>query len=349
MKLLRLLMAPAALGLLIVVATVAQVTSPAGARMTDAAGKFVDALTAEQKAKAVFPSDSPERLHWAFVPLQDAQKRPIRKGLRLEDMTAPQREAALALLRAGTSERGYKQATTIMSLENILHDLEKNGRNVRDPGWYFVSIFGTPAKTGKWGWRIEGHHLSLNYLIEDAQVAAATPAFFGANPATVRAGARQGLRAIPDVDDLARELFLSLDDSQRLLAEQPADKLPKKQFPEVDAHDAAKVGAPQGLAAGKMSEKQRATLDKLIHAYIDRLPGDVGQSELDRIDKAGAEKVHFAFAGGTEQGQPHTYRLQGPTFVAEFLNVQEDSANNPANHIHSAWRHLPKDFGLAAE
>ena len=349
MKLVRLLMAPAALGLLIVVATVAQITSPAGTRMTDAAANFRDGLTAEQKAKAVFPFDSPERLRWAFVPLQDAQKRPTRKGLRFEEMTAPQREAALALLQAGTSERGYQQATTIMSLESILRELEKGGGNVRNPGWYFVTLFGTPAKTGKWGWRIEGHHLSLNYVIADALVAAATPAFFGANPATVRDGARQGLRAIPDVDDLARDLFRSLDDTQRQLAEQPAEKLPRKLFPEVDAHEAAKVGEPQGLSAAKMNEKQRATLDKLIHAYIDRLPGDVARSELDRIQQAGPDKIYFAFAGGTDQGQPHTYRLQGPTFVAEFLNIQEDSAKNPANHIHSAWRHLPKDFGLGTE
>ena len=349
MKLVRLLMAPAALALLIVVATVAQVTSPAGTRITDAAVKFVDSLTAEQKAKAMFPVDSPERLHWAFVPLQDAKKQPTRKGLRLEEMTAPQREAALALLQAGTSERGYQQATTIMSLENILRELEKGGANVRNPGWYFVSIFGTPAKTGKWGWRIEGHHLSLNYLIEEGKVASVTPAFFGANPATVRDGPRQGMRAVPEVDDLARELFLSLDDAQKREAEQPAEKLPKKLLPEVDAHEAAKVGAAQGLPAAKMSEKQRATLDKLIHAYIDRLPGDVAQSELGRIQQAGADKIYFAFAGGTETGQQHTYRLQGPTFVAEFLNIQEDSAKNPANHIHSAWRHLPKDFGLAAQ
>jgi hypothetical protein len=349
MKSVRVLLAPAALGLLVVVATVAQVVSPAGTAMTDAGAKFIGSLDAEQKAKASYPFDSPERLKWNFVPLQDREKKPTRKGLRFEEMTAPQREAALGLLRAGTSDRGYQAATTIMSLENILKELEKGGTNVRNPGWYFVSVFGTPAKTGKWGWRIEGHHLSLNYEIEDGKVAAATPAFFGANPATVRDGPKQGLRAIPEVDDLAKELFLSLDDNQRQLAKQPADKLPRKQFPEVVNNDGAKVGTPAGVSADKMTEKQRATLDKLINAYLGRLPGDVAQAELDRIKKSGMEKVFFAFAGGTETGQPHTYRLQGPTFVAEFLNVQEDSAKNTANHIHSVWRHLPKDFGLSTD
>jgi hypothetical protein len=345
----RILVGSLALGLMAAVATVAQVTNPTGTRMVDAAKKFLDGLTAEQKAKAAFAYDSPERLHWAFVPLQDAQKQPLRKGLRLDEMTAPQREAAMALVQAGTSEHGYKQATTIMSLESILRELEKGGRIVRDPGWYFVSVFGTPGSSGKWGWRIEGHHLSLNYVVDGGKVGAATPAFFGANPAKVLAGPRDGLRAIPDVDDLARELYRSLDDAQRKIAEQAAAKFPKKQFPEIDAHEAAKVGEPEGVSAAKLNEKQRATLEKLIHAYTDRLPGDVAKAEMDRIQQAGMDKVCFAFAGGTEMGEPHTYRLQGPSFVAEFVNVQEDSAKNPANHIHSAWRHLPKDFGLGAE
>jgi hypothetical protein len=346
MKSARLLLAPLALGLLAVVATVGQVRSPAGQQMTEAAEKLLRGLSDEQKSKATFPFDSPERLRWNFVPLQDAQRRPTRKGLRFEEMTAPQREAALALLRAGTSDKGYRQATTIMSLENVLRELEKGGRNVRDPGWYFVTFFGTPAQTGKWGWRIEGHHLSLNYLIEDGKVAAVTPAFFGANPATVREGPRKDLRAVPDVDDLAKQLYQSLDPDQKQLAEKPATGLPRNQFPEVDANAATKVGEPQGVSVAKMTNAQKQTLEKLMHAYIDRLPGDVAKAELNRIQQAGMDKVCFAFAGGTETGQPHTYRLQGPTFVAEFLNVQEDSANNPANHIHSAWRHLPKDFGL---
>jgi hypothetical protein len=344
----RLLLASAAFGLVVAVATLGQVASPAGARMTEAARSLVDGLTADQRAKAVYPVDSPERLRWNFVPLQDAQRRPTRKGLRFEEMTAPQREAALVLLKAGTSERGYRQATTIMSLEDILHDLEKNGHNVRNPAWYFVSIFGTPEKSGKWGWRIEGHHLSINYLIDNGEVVSATPAFFGANPATVREGPRKGLRPIPDVEDLAKELYKSLDDKQRQQAQQSAAKMPRHQFPEVAAAPAAKVGEREGVPASAMTDAQRATLDKLVHAYLDRLPGDVGAAELDRIERAGMDKVCFAFAGGTEAGEPHTYRVQGPTFVAEFLNVQEDSANNPANHIHSVWRHLPKDFGLPA-
>jgi len=325
------------------VAYVAQLGGTTGPQMAEAAKKFLDTLSAEQRAKAAFAFDDGERLKWAFVPLQDRDKKPTRKGLRMEEMSATQRDAALALLRSGTSPAGYTAATTIMSLEAILKELEKNGANVRDPGWYFVSVFGAPGTTGKWGWRIEGHHLSINYTVENGQVASATPCFFGANPATVLDGPRKGTRAVPDVDDLAKELFLSLDADQRKLAEQP------KQLPEVDNNTATKVGPPVGIPAAKLNEKQRGTLTKLLEAYTNRLPQEIGHMELARATQAGLDKIYFAFAGGTEQGQPHTYRLHGPTFAAEFLNIQADSARNPANHIHSAWRHLPKDFALGAD
>ena len=343
MRLIRLGLATAALAVLASVAYVGQVAGTAGPAMVTAAQKFLDSLAPEQRAKAQMPYDSPERLKWAFVPLQDPERKPTRKGIRTEEMTAPQREAALALLKAGTSPGGYDKAVTIMSLESILNELEQGKGPVRNPEWYFFTVFGTPSKAGKWGWRVEGHHLSVNYTLEDGQVTAATPTFFGANPATVMAGLRQGTRAIPDCDDLARELFRSLDDSQRQLAEQ------KKPFPEIDNHEAAKVGAPVGVLASKLNAKQRETLEKLIHAYTSRLPEDVARVESDRLTQAGIDKVYFAYAGGLEQGEEHSYRLQGPTFVAEFLNVQADSARNRANHIHSAWRHLPKDFGLASE
>ncbi len=341
MRLIRLGLAMTAMAVLAGVAYVAQVANTSGTAMVTAAQKFLDSLNDQQKAKATMAFDSPERLKWAFVPLQDAMKQPTRKGLRMEEMTAQQREAALGLVQAGTSPDGYHKATTIMSLESILRELEKTGP-VRNPGWYFVSIFGTPAKTGKWGWRIEGHHLSLNFTIEDGRVTSATPSFFGANPATVMAGPRQGTRAIAEVDDLARELFRSLDDAQRQLALQP------KQFGEVEANTAVK-DQPKGVPASKLNAQQRATLEKLLHAYTGKMPADIARVEMDRITQAGLDKVTFAYAGGTQQGEPHTYRVYGPTFVAEFLNVQADSARNPANHIHSAWRHLPKDFGLAME
>jgi hypothetical protein len=317
---------------------------PAGARMTDAAERFLASLNADQKARAVFAFDDKERTNWNFVPLQDKQGKPTRKGLRLEEMTAEQKKLALELVRAGTSKDGFTQATTIMSLESILADLEKSrGGLVRNPEWYFFSVFGTPGKTGKWGWRVEGHHLSLNFTLDGNKVIGATPYFFGANPAEVKAGDRKGLRTLPEAEDFARDLFESLTDEQKKVAFQP------KQFPEIEqGKPIPNVGAPLGLPAAKMDDKQKAILQKLLKGYLGRMPPDVADVERAALLAAGVEKIHFAFAReDAKPGKPYTYRVQGPTFVIEFLNVQSDSANNPANHIHSAWRNVKGDFGTA--
>jgi hypothetical protein len=341
MKLLRVLLALMTLLVLAGLAHVRQVNEPPATRMAAAADQLFASLTAEQKGRAAFAFNDKERLNWHFVPLQDANRKPTRKGLPLQEMTDAQKEAARALLRAGTSPSGYTKATTIMSLEAILHELEKGGQSVRNPEWYFFAVFGTPSKTEKWGWRVEGHHLSINFTLEGGQVVAATPSFFGANPAVVKEGPRKGLATLADAEDLARELFTSLDAEQKKAAHQPA------QFKEVEGRTPApKAGPPKGLAAAKMTDKQKAVLVKLLRAYTDRMPPEVAQAEMDQVQKAGIDRVYFAFAGGSEPSQPHTYRIQGPTFVVEFLNVQADSAGNAANHIHSCWRNLAGDFGI---
>lgn len=341
MKMIRVAAAVLALAAVSGVAYLAKEKEPAGSRMADAAQKFLDGLTADQKAKATFAFDDKERTNWIFVPVQTADKKPGRKGLRLEEMTDEQKKSVLELVKTGTSDSGFKQAVTIMSLEAVLHDLEKNGAMVRNPGWYFVSIFGAPAKTGKWGWRIEGHHMSLNFTVADGKVQSATPAFFGANPAEFKFGERKGERVLPEVEDLARELFKSLDDEQKKTALQP------KHFGEpTDKSVSEKVGKPVGVAGAKMSEAQKATLTKLLKAYTARMPEDVAQAQWKSVTDGGIDAVYFAYTGSAEPGQGYTYRVQGPSFIVQFLNVQADSAKNPANHIHSAWRELPNDFGL---
>jgi hypothetical protein len=314
----------------------------AGLRMAAAAEKLLDSFSEEQKAQAAFAFDDKERTNWNFVPLQDKEKKPTRKGVRVGQMKEEQRQTALELLKAGTSPSGFVKATTIMSLESILHDLEKGGAMVRDPGWYFVTLFGTPSKTGKWGWRIEGHHLSLNFVVDKGKVSSATPAFFGANPAKVRDGDKKGLRTLPESEDYARDLFASLDADQQKVALQP------KHFGEPQAaKPAPDVGKPVGLAGAKMTNDQREMLQKLIRGYTERMPAEVAAAQMDEVQKAGLGVVHFAFAQDKDKpGQPYTYRVQGPTFVIEFLNVQSDSAGNPANHIHSCWRNLAGDFAL---
>jgi hypothetical protein len=308
--------------------------------MADAAAKLAGGLTAAQKEKALFAFDDPERTNWHFVPLQK-DRQPLRKGLRLDQMTKEQREQVRDLLRAGTSTSGFIKAITIMSLESILRELEKNGANVRDPLWYFVSIFGTPGRAGRWGWRVEGHHLSLNFTLDGTRVVGASPAFFGANPARVNAGNRKGLRTLAEAEDLARELFASLDADQARVARQP------RLFGEIEeGKPAATGGKPVGLPGARMTESQRGLLLRLLQSYADRLPAAVAAAQMDDLRRAGPDEVYFAFARDDDKpGQPWTYRVQGPTALVEFLDVQADSAGNPANHIHSAWRDLRGDFG----
>lgn len=336
------------LGLGIVVAltglaVVGREAEPTPARMAAAAEKFLSLLTPEQKTQAAFVFDSKERINWNFVPMQDKERQPTRKGVRLQVLNEAQKKAALELLAAGTSPEGYKAATTIMSLESILNELEKGKGNVRSPEWYFVSIFGTPSKTGKWGWRFEGHHLSLSYTLDGGKVVAATPAFFGANPAEVKSGDRKGLRVLPESEDPVQKLVASLTDEQRKVVVQP------KQFPEIEQGKARPmVGPAVGLPASKMDAAQKELLTRILSGYASRMPADVATEQMEAVKAAGVDKVHFAYAReDSKPGKPYTYRVQGPTFVIEFLNVQGDAANNPANHIHSSWRNMAGDFGTA--
>ncbi|MCS7167991.1 MAG: DUF3500 domain-containing protein [Gemmatales bacterium] len=315
---------------------------PSGLKMIQAAQSFLDTLSPELRQKAMFPLNHEERYNWHFIPLEQNRK-PTRKGVGLFEMNEAQKQAALHLLRSALSPEGYQTALTIMSLEAILHELEQGKGPTRDPQWYFFTIFGQPSRDTEWGWRVEGHHLSLNFTIARGEVISSTPAFWGANPAVVPSGPKKGQRTIMEHDELARQLLRSLDEQQRKLAYRPT------QFPEVQARNhAAQVGAAVGLPAGQMRPEQQELLRQLLDAYLRKLLPQVAEAEKKRLEAAGFERIHFAYAGGTEIGQPRTYRIQGPTFLVEFLNVQPDSAKNPANHIHSVWRSLPTDFPQGA-
>jgi hypothetical protein len=302
-------------------------------RMSEAALAFLAALDAGQRAKACLDfADETQRQEWYYIPRD-------RAGLPLKEMDASQREKAHQLVATGLSAAGYTKAQTIIALEPILHQLEGAERRFnRDPELYYLSIFGTPGSADPWSWRFEGHHLSLNYTLVAGSMIGPTPTFFGANPAQVRHGEQAGLRALKEEEDLGRQLVKELDVSQRQLAlinsEAPADILTRN-LPRVG--DAVK---PEGLAGAGMSVSQRQVLQALIEVYINRLPEELARVEWDKLVRSDLNAVHFAWAGGLERGQPHYYRVQGPTFVAEYDNTQND-----ANHIHAVWRDLENDFG----
>jgi Protein of unknown function (DUF3500) len=299
--------------------------------MAAAAKTLLAALNDDQRAKAAFAFEADERENWHFIPKE-------RKGLTLKEMIPAQRHLAYALLNTGLSQRGFGQATTIMSLEQILQDLEGPTRKFpRDPELYHVSIFGTPDAKGTWGWRVEGHHLSVNFTIVDGKVAAGTPSFMGTNPAEVRSGPRSGLRVLGAEEELGRELVKSLTEAQRKVAvidtKAPDDILTL-------ATRKADLGKPVGLPLGELNADQHALAVKLIRAYVDRLRWEVASADFAKIEAAGLDNIRFAWAGGFERGQRHYYRVHGPTFVLEYDNTQND-----ANHVHAVWRDFAGDFG----
>jgi len=299
--------------------------------MSAAAEKFLSSLDVKQKGQALFGFKEEERSNWHFVPR-------VRNGLPIGQMKAEQRQLALGLLRSGMSESGYEKSTNIMSLELILRDMEKaNPRMVRDPELYYFSIFGKPGAHETWGWRVEGHHLSANFTIVKGEIFANTPSFFGTNPAMVKEGSRKGLRVLAEEEDLGRQLIQSLTDDQR------KEAIFSSTAPsEIITSNNRKVKPLEqaGIAGAKLNEKQSAQLAKVIQSYLNRVRPELAKLDWEKIEKAGLDKVHFAWAGSVEKEKPPYYRVQGPTFLLEYDNTQ-----NNANHIHAVWRDFENDFG----
>ncbi len=317
----------------------------AGSQMSDAAVKFLATLDKDQKQQTVLPYDTPKRLEWHFIPKDQ------RKGLQVKEMNDAQRKALHALLRAALSEAGYDKTQKIMALETILNKLEQGrGRNIRDPERYYATIFGDPAGQGRWGLSFEGHHLSLNFVAQGDKVLSSTPAFLGANPAVVKnevaGGQPKGTRVLASEEVLAFELLESLSEELRSTAV-IADKAPEEIRAAGEPQPPAE--APAGLPAARMTDEQKSILTRLIETYAANMPEEVKNQRLTAIEEAGFDKVYFAWAGAQKPGVGHYYRVQGPTFLIEFINVQPDAAGNPANHIHSVWRDMRGDFALAAK
>src|SRR5262249_43339865 len=224
--------------------------------MLQAVQNFRGALSKDQLAKASFGFDDAERLNWHFIPR-------VRKGLPLRELEGDALAAAQALIASGLSQAGYDQALNIMSLEEVLYLLEPGDRaerrERRNPGKYYLSIFGTPSETGKWGWRVEGHHISLNYTLDKGEVIGSTPEFFGANPALIDAGPDREIRVLGTEEDLARQILKLCNPEQAKICHvdpKAPDDLrvgPDAQHPTAQAEHTP----PVGLAAAKMSADQK--------------------------------------------------------------------------------------------
>lgn len=326
------------LALLLPVAAPAFAHDPAR-DMALAGQRFLDALDAEQRKEVVFEASAEERQNWHFVPDKFIQPGNRRYGLPLAKMNPAQVARAHALLNTALSHRGFVTAMTITSLEQILHELE-NGNPIRDPELYYVTIFGTPGDEDAWGWRFEGHHLSINVTVVDGKLFSVTPSFFGSNPGIVKSGPQEGLWTLEDEEQLARQLVKSLNDEQRKTAilseEAPADIITREER----KAEQGKFTPAEGIAWDDLDDEQQQLALQIVKTYAEKYRPEIVDQIHARTKLFDLSKTYFAWAGGMEQGDGHYYRIQTPKFLFEYDNTQND-----ANHVHAVWRDFDGDFG----
>jgi hypothetical protein len=330
-------------------------------RMLLNAGAVLSSLSADQQTRITFSMDDPRRLDFDFVP------KPDRNGIPLWELDKHQRTLAHVLLASGLSTRGYTQALQIMAMENILRESQVGGMGIgggdfRHPDGYFLSFYGRPGLEDTWGWRMLGHHLSVSYTIIEQRFLCVTPSNMGSQPAA--AGVLAPLHA---EETVAFELLGSLDSEQHDAAVihdvAPAD-FATRQVPylgDVEYPDYYDLGlpyyritdadrealkfvrdTPAGVSGSTLAPAQLELLRALVGCYIGRVPDEVAERQLQRVEHHGLERLHFAWAGGESEGTPHYYRVQGDDLLIEF-----DNALDSGNHIHSVWRDLEDDLGHA--
>ncbi len=310
-------------------------TVKAAHEMAEAAKAWLSTLNTSQRSRATFPFVTPERLNWYFTPVE-------RQGLSRGEMDGAALEAADALMSSGLNPEAFERAKQIIDHELILGEVEAMAGASsfrRLPELYFHSIFGEPGD-GTWGWRVEGHHLSLHFTIVDGEVAGSTPCFLGANPAQVRHGHHKGLRIMRQEEDLARDLYVSLGDDLRSIATiypvAPSEMVMRNS-------KRVELGRPAGVAAGALPADSRDRLMSLVRTYVDRHESSLAGRSMRAIETAGIEDIHFGWAGGDRPREPHYYRIHGPRFFVEYDNTQDY-----ANHVHSVWRDIDSDFAYDA-
>ena len=304
-------------------------SADAAQRIADQANRFLASLDEGQRRKVSIAFDSSNRLDWHYIPRS-------RSGLTLGEMKPAQAEAARLLFATVLNEQGLKLLDGVRLVEGVLR--EQQG-SFRDPDRYFVSVFGTPGRF-PWGWRFEGHHLSLNVALPAAGPVAVTPFFVGAHPATVREGVNKGFRLLGPSEDLAREIMTGLSEPQQRVA-----LIANRSFGEIVASPQREqdLGQPRGLELGAMDGTARQRVEALMDRFLGTLTPDLVSAQKRRVMEQGLDRFRFAWAGSLQPGEAYYFRVHGPTTLIEHDNTQ-----NSANHIHSVWRDLAADFGSDA-
>ncbi len=295
------------------------------------ANVFLKSLDDTQKTTAQYSLDSEERFNWHFVPRE-------RKGVCFRTFTAVQRTAALEFLKASLSEQGFMKATSIMALDNVLREIEGRPSNdtYRDPLNYYITIFGQPSTKEPWAWRIEGHHVAINFSSVNNEIGSSTPSFFGSNPAIVPSGAEKGKEILKLETDLGFQLINSLSDGQKKKA-----IISEKALPEIISSNSRKAQplSPYGIPYTELSEEQKKIMLQLLNVYIKNYQLGFANKLMEKVKKAGIDNLSFAWAGGFSGGTGNYYRIQNSVLLIEYDNTQTN-----ANHVHTTVRDLTNDF-----
>ncbi|MBO6521742.1 MAG: DUF3500 domain-containing protein [Rhodospirillales bacterium] len=295
--------------------------------MAAAARTFLTGI-APRTDEASFAFTDEERFDWHYTPRS-------RDGINVKDLIPRQRDDLKELMRSTLSAQGILKAEAIMALEGILADIEGSSRSFRDPEKYFVSVFGTPGEY-PWGWRFEGHHLSINVTVPAAGEVSVTPTFLGSNPARVPSGPHKGKFVQYDEFILAVRLARSMKPEhmqQALLSDRALGNI----VTNPGRGDALET--PEGLPVTELSSAQRNVLTQLIAAYVGMARDEIGRPYMQLVEDGWAE-TRFAWAGPVSEVEPFYYRIHGPRILIEFDNTQ-----GGGNHIHSVWRDPLNDFG----
>lgn len=292
---------------------------------------FLDALDNQQREKVFYLLSDVNREQWHFFP---ATMIP-RQGLALKELTAPQKKLFFQLLESFLSQSGYEKALQIISLEDVLVELGQNV-HLRDKENYFIAFYGNPETDKEWAWTFEGHHIFLHFVVADGQVGM-TPRFFGANPAIVPSGSRKGERTLQKEEDLGLNLINSFSEEQKKVA-----IFQDQTYGEIITFVDQQVNplTNQGIPMRDMNKIQQRNLIELIKVYLSSMPIHLAKKRMEKLMEEHWGFVTFGWAGATELGKPHYYRIQGKTFLIEFDNSQDG-----ANHIHTVWREFQGDFG----
>ena len=348
-------------------------------QLTVAARSFLDALDDDRRARAQYLFEpGGERERWFYTPtdhgglsLRDMTSAQQREAHRLLGSSLSQRGYVTTATIMGLDN--------ILDLQEEFSWPLQHGQRPRDPLGYSVSIFGEPGGEQPWGWRFGGHHVSLNYFVSPEGIRTlpsffgANPARSRGTGANVMRplGAEEDLgrelvhlltpqqreRAVispvapPDMVTLNRSVVSDGDQAG------PATPIWRGQSINPNAAGAveravaflgltpahlemtAYTTQPKGIALADMNEGQRQAARALLHQYLDRMPEEIAEAEMVRLDDASVN-LHFAWAGGIERGLPYYYRLQG-----DGLIVEHDNTQNAGNHIHTVWRDPRRDFG----